>query len=320
MHIFITGGSGLTGPAIVTELIAAGHTVTGLARSDKAAARLRGLGAEVLRGSLEDLDSLQEGARAADGIIHMAFGGNFADPEDLVRRDCTAINALGQALVGSGKPFVCTSGTLVMTAGHLSTEHDPPDSESIGSLRVPGEQTCLSFADQGVRSSVVRLAPTVHGLGDYGFIPFLIAAARRTGVSAYIGDGANRWPAVHRQDAATLFRLAVEKAPANSALHGAGESAITFETIAHLIGRILRIPTASLTLEEAATHFEHPFLAKCFATDAPVSSAHTRKLLGWKPTHATLLEDMETGDYFSSQLASPFTPAPRREPTHTSAN
>ena len=299
MHIFVTGGSGLTGPAIVAELIAAGHTVTGLARSDAAAARLRGLGANVLRGSLEDLDSLRAGARAADGVIHMAFGGSFADPEDLIRRDHTANNALGQALVGSGKPFVSTSGTFVMAAGQVSTEHDPPDPESIGSFRVPGEQTCLAFAEQGVRSSVVRLAPTVHGPGDYGFIPALIAAARRAGVSAYIGDGANRWPAIHRLDAASLFRLAVEKAPAGSALHGAGESAITIETIARHIGRILGIPTASLTLEQAATHLGNPFLARCFATDAPASSALTQALLGWKPTHATLLEDMETGDYFS---------------------
>jgi nucleoside-diphosphate-sugar epimerase len=320
MHIFVTGGSGLTGPAVVTELITAGHTVTGLARSDKAAARLHELGANVLRGSLEDLDILQEGARAGGGVIHMAFGGNFADPEDMTRRDCAAISALGQALAGSGKPFVSTSGTLVMGAGHLRTEQDPPDCESLGSFRVQGEQTCLAFSDQGVRSSVVRLTPTVHGPGDYGFIPFLIAAARRTGVSAYIGDGANRWPAIHRQDAATLFRLALEKAPAGSALHGAGESAIAFETIAHLIARILRIPTASLTPEEAGTHFGNPFLARCFATDAPVSSAYTQKLLGWKPTHATLLEDMETGDYFSSQFASPFSHSSEEKMTQTSTN
>ncbi len=156
----------------------------------------------------------------------------------------------------------------------------------------------------------MRLAPTVHGPEDYGFIPLLIAAARRTGVSAYVGDGANRWPAIHRQDAATLFRLAVEKAPAGSALHGAGESAITFESIAHHIGRKLRIPTASLTAENSISHFGSPFFAKAFATDAPASSAHTRTLLGWTPTHPTLLEDLEIGDYFTSQIASPFSPSP----------
>lgn len=214
MHVFVTGGSGLTGPAVVAELIAAGHTVVGLARSDDAAGRLRALGAQTLRGSLEDLDSLREGARAVDGVIHMAFGGSFADPGDLVRRDLTAIETLGQALTGSGKPFVSTSGTFVMPAGRVSAETDAPDPEAIARFRVPGEQACLAFADQGVRASVVRPAPTVHGPGDYGFIPALIAAGRRTGVSAYIGDGANRWPAIHRLDAASLFRLALEKAPA----------------------------------------------------------------------------------------------------------
>ncbi len=303
MHIFVTGGSGLTGPAIIAELLAAGHTVLGLARSDQAAARLRTLGAETLRGSLEELDRLREGARATDGVIHMAFGGSFGDPDDLIRRDVTAIETLGRALVGSGKPFVSTSGTLVMAAGHVSTEQDAPDPASLARFRIPGEQACLTFAAQDVRSSVVRLAPTVHGPGDYGFIPALIAAARRTGVSTYIGDGANRWPAIHRLDAARLFRLALEKAPAGSALHGAGESAITFETIAHHIGRILGIPTTSSTLEETAIHLENPFLARAFAADVPASSAHTQALLGWTPTHPTLLEDLETGDYFSPQAA-----------------
>src|SRR6201996_1692708 len=201
MHVFVTGGSGLTGPAIVAELIAAGHTVTGLARSDDAAGRLRDLGAQPLPGSLEDPDALREGAQKADGVIHMAFGGSFGDPEDLIRRDCAAIGTLGQALAGSGKPFVSTSGTLVMAAGRVGTETDAPDPGSLAGFRIPGEQTCLDFAGQGVRASVIRLAPTVHGPGDYGFIPALIAAARRTGVSAYVGDGASRWPAIHRLDA-----------------------------------------------------------------------------------------------------------------------
>lgn len=309
MHIFVTGGSGLTGPSIVTELIAAGHSVTGLARSDKAAARLRELGADVLNGSLDDLGTLRDGARNSMGVIHMAFGGDFADPDGMARRDSLAINALGEALRGSDKPLVMTSGTFVMKAGHVSMEHDSPDPQSIANFRIPGEEACLAFAEQGVRSSVIRLAPSVHGPSDYGFIPLFIAAARKTGVSAYISDGANRWPAIHRQDAATLFRLAVEKAPAGSTLHGAGESAITFETIAHQVGRMLRIPTTSLTPEEALLHFENPFFAKAFATDAPASSAHTRSLLSWAPTHATLLEDLETGDYFSSQPASPFSPS-----------
>jgi nucleoside-diphosphate-sugar epimerase len=209
MHVFVTGGTGQTGPAVVAELVAAGHTVTGLARSDTAAVRLESLSATPHRGSLDDLDSLRRAAESADGVLHMAYGGDYADPEALVRRDCAAIEALGQALAGSGKPLVSTSGTLVMRAGRIGTEHDAPDRDSVAAFRIPGEEACLGFADRGVRASVVRLAPTVHGPGDYGFIPALIAAARRAGVSAYIGDGDNRWPAIHRFDAAGLFRLAL---------------------------------------------------------------------------------------------------------------
>jgi nucleoside-diphosphate-sugar epimerase len=297
MHVFVTGGSGLTGPAVVAELIAAGHAVTGLARSDEAAARLQKLGAQPLPGALEDRDQLLEGAKAADGVIHLAFGGSFNDPADLIRRDVSAIETLGQALAGSGKPFVSTSGTLVMAEGRVAVETDDPDPESLAHFRIPGEQACLAFAGQGVRSSVVRLAPTVHGPGDYGFIPMLITAARRAGVSAYPGDGANRWPAIHRLDAARLFRLALEEAPAGSALHGAGESAVTLESIAHQIGRSLRIPVASLTQDQFGEHLGNPFLARCFAADVPASSARTRALLGWTPAHAPLLEDLDTGDY-----------------------
>jgi nucleoside-diphosphate-sugar epimerase len=299
VHVFVTGGSGLTGPAVVSELIAAGHTVTGLARSDAAGSRLERLGARPHRGSLEDLDRLRTGAAQADGVLHMAFGGDFADPEDLIRRDRTAIEALGQALVGSGKPFVSTSGTLVMPAGRVSTEQDPPDPGSIAGFRIPGEQACLGFAEQGVRASVVRLAPTVHGPGDYGFVPMLIATARKTGVSAFVGDGGNRWPAIHRFDAAVLFRLALEEAPAGSALHGAGEDGVTLRSIAEKIGEMLDLPTLSLTPDKAAEHFENPFMAVVFGTDAPVSSDRTRTLLGWSPTHPTLLEDLRDGDYFT---------------------
>ena len=306
MHIFVTGGSGQTGPAIVSELVANGHTVTGLARSEKGVDRLVGLGAQTLHGSLDDLQVLANGARAADGVIHMAFGGDYSDPTSMTRRDCAAIEVMGEALTGSGKPLVITSGTLVMPTGKVATEHDAPDPQSIGTLRIPGEQACLNFAGKGVRGIVMRLAPTVHGPGDYGFTPFLISTARRSGVSAYVADGANRWPAVHRQDAATLYRLAVEKAPAGSVLHGAGESGITFQTIAHLIGRMLDIPIVSVPVSGAVEHFKNPFFAKAFAVDSPVSSAYTRELLGWKPFHPTLLEDLKTGDYFSSQAASAF--------------
>ncbi|WP_331856934.1 SDR family oxidoreductase [Amycolatopsis thermoflava] len=303
MHVFVTGGTGQTGPAVVAELVAAGHTVTGLARSAAAAARLESLGAAPYRGSLEDLDSLRSGAEAADGVLHMAYGGDYADPDGLIRRDCAAIEALGQALAGSGKPFVSTSGTLVTKAGRVSTEQDAPDPDSVAAFRIPGEQACLRFADRGVRASVVRLAPTVHGPGDYGFIPALIAAARRSGASAYIGDGANRWPAIHRADAARLFRLALEKAPAGSVLHGAGEGAVTIKSIAEEIAQVLGIPTASLTLDQAAEHLGNPFLATFFSLDVPVSSRHTQAMLGWAPTHATLLEDLKTGDYFDPEAS-----------------
>jgi len=300
MHVFVTGGSGLTGPAIVSELLAGGHTVTGLARSDTSAARLQSLGASVQRGSLDDLDSLRTGAASADGVIHMAFGGDFADPAELARRDSTAITALGEPLVGTDKPLVMTSGTFAMAPGHVSTELDAPDPDSIAGFRIPGEQACLAFAPQGVRSSVVRLSPTVHGPGDYGFIPTLVATARRTGMSAYVGDGTNRWPAVHRFDAAVLFRLALEQAPSGSALHRAAETGITLRVIAEKIGQLLNIPTRSLTPQQAAEHFDNPFMATAYSTDAPASSERTRALLGWTPTHPTLLEDLEHGDYVDS--------------------
>ncbi len=306
MNIFVAGGSGQTGPAIVTELIAHGHTVTGLARSEKSVARLTGLGAKVLNGSLDDLEVLVQGAGEADGVIHMAFGGDFSDPASMTRRDCAAIETMGQALASSGKPMVITSGTLVMPVGKVATEQDAPDPQSLGALRIPGEEACLTFADKGVRAIVLRLAPTVHGPGDYGFVPFLVSTARRMGVSAYIAEGANRWPAVHRQDAAVLYRLAVENAPAGSTLHGTGESAITFQTIARLIGRMLNIPTLSVPTDRAVEHFQNPFFAKAFAVDSPASSAYTRKLLGWNPIYPTLLEDLETGDYFSPGAASAF--------------
>ena len=302
MHIFVTGGSGLTGPAVVSELISAGHSVTGLARSAESAARLRSLGAASHPGSLDDLDSLRGGAEAADGVVHMAFSGDFADPEALVRRDRAAVETLGGALVGSGKPLVVTSGTFVMSPGRVSNERDTPDPHSVASFRIPGEQACLALADQGVRASVIRLAPTVHGPRDYGFVPMLVSAARKAGASAYIGDGANRWPAVHRLDAARLFRLALEKAPAGTALHGADESGVTLRTIAEVIGEHLGIPTLSIDPDEAAERFG-PFISAAYATDAPASNAHTRELLGWTPTHPTLLADLAHGDYFARSAA-----------------
>jgi nucleoside-diphosphate-sugar epimerase len=298
MHVFVTGGSGQTGPAVVAELLAAGHAVTGLARSDAAAARLESLGATPHRGSLEDPGSLRSGAAGADGVLHMAYGGDFADPDSMMRRDTTAIETLGQVLEHSGRPLVITSGTLVMPAGRESSEQDEPDPAGIAPFRIAGERACLGFAPRGVRASVVRLAPTVHGPRDYGFIPLLIATARKSGVSAYAGDGANRWPAVHRLDAAVLFRLALERAPAGSVLHGAAEN-VTMKSIAETIARGLGLPAVSLTPEEAATHFTSPFMATAYGFDGPASSARTRELLGWSPNHPPLLDDLAHGDYLA---------------------
>jgi len=300
MHVFVTGGTGQTGPTVVAELIAAGHTVTGLARSDAAAAKLESLGATPLRGSMEDLDSLRRGAEAADGVLHMAYVVDFSDPDRMKRADLAAIEALGQPLEGTGKPFVITSGTAVMPEGRESTEKDEPDRNGLAAYRVPSEDAALAYAARGVRAMVVRLAPTVHGPQDHGFIAMLIATAREKGVSAYVGDGANRWPAVHRQDAAVLFRLALEQAPAGSVLHGVAERGVVFKSIAELIGRRLGLPAVSLTPDEAATHYPNPFLARVFAFDGPASSAYTRELLGWSPEHPTLLEDIEHGDYLTA--------------------
>lgn len=300
MRVFITGGSGLTGPAVVRELVSAGHIVTGLARSEESAARLRELGASSRSGSLDDLDSLRAGAAAADGVVHMAFGGDFADPESLIRRDTAAINALGEGLLTSGatdRPILMTSGTFAMRAGSVSTERDPAADDAVAWFRIPGERACLSFAERGLRPGAIRLAPTVHGPTDLGFIPMMISAARRTGVAGYVGDGV-RWPAIHRLDAATLFRLALEKGPAGSAYHGAAEN-VELKAVAELIGEKLDLPVRSLTPEQATDHFGNPFMALAYGTDAPASSDWTRDTLGWQPTHPTLLDDLRDGDYFT---------------------
>lgn len=299
MHVFVTGGTGQTGPTVVAELLAAGHTVTGLARSERSAATLRALGAAVHEGSLDDLDSLRRGAATADGVLHMGYGGDFARPEEMRRRDTGAIDALGRVLEGSGKPLVITSGTLVMPLGRETDETDEPLADGITGFRVAGERACLAFADRGVRAIVLRLAPVVHGPRDHGFIPMLIATARGTGVSAYVGEGTNRWPAVHRQDAATLFRLALEKAPAGGVLHGVAETGVAFREIAEVIGRRLGLPTASLTADEAATHYVNPFIGMLYGVDAPVLSDRTRRLLGWTPGREGLLWDLEQGDYLA---------------------
>jgi nucleoside-diphosphate-sugar epimerase len=269
MRVFVTGAAGFIGSAVVRELIGAGHTVVGLSRSDTGAALLKEAGAEVHRGTLEDIDSLHRGVAAADGVIHLAFNHGFSDFAAALTADLRAVETMGAALEDSGKPFVTTA--------HLNGE--------------ASDNAVLALA--GVRSSVATLSLSVHGEGDkHGFVPRLITIAREKGVSAYIGDGSNRWPAVHRLDAAHLYRLALESAPAGSRLDGVGDEGVPFRDIASVIGRHLNLPVVSISREEADAHFG-AFLGTVAAADRPRSSALTQELLGWRPVHPRLLPDIE---------------------------
>lgn len=296
MRIFVTGASGFIGSAVVRELIGAGHQVTGLARSDQAAAAIASSGAGVLRGALEDIEALQAGAAAADGVVHTAFIHDFANFPAAAATDARAIEVLGESLAGSQRPLVVTSGTGLLGPGRVVTEEDAPDPAMLATWPRRSEETALAFAERGVRSSAVRLPPTVHGEGDRGFVPLLVSIAREKGVSAYVGDGLNRWPAVHRNDAATLFRLAVEQGAAGSRFHGVGEEGVPFREIAESIGSHLGVPVVSKSLEESRDHFG--FLALFASGDIPASSALTRRRLGWHPTYPSLLEDLDRANYF----------------------
>jgi nucleoside-diphosphate-sugar epimerase len=299
MRVFVTGATGHIGSLVVPELHQAGHEVVGLARSDASAAALTAAGAEVRRGTLADVDSLRAGADSADGVIHLAFGHDFTDYAGAGATDLRAIEAIGSALAGSGKPFVVTSGTAGLTPGRVGTEADAPDPTGGMAPRVPSEHTAVALAEHGVRSSVVRLAPSVHGPDDaHGFVPMLIGIARDKGVSAYVGDGANRWPAVHEVDAARLYRLAVEAAPAGTRLHGVGDEGVPFRDVAEVIGRMLDLPVVSLDSEEAVAHFG--WVAALATLDVPASNTATRALLGWEPARPGLLADLEAGHYFKN--------------------
>jgi nucleoside-diphosphate-sugar epimerase len=313
MRVFVTGASGWIGSAVVPELIGAGHQVTGLARSDSSAAALTTAGAKVHRGTLDDLASLQDAAAASDGVIHLAFKhdlaftGDFQGAADADRR---AVETFGDALAGSGRPFVIASGTLGLTPGRVATERDGHGDvdPAVAAMAGPGPLTrrataelVLSLASRGVRSSVVRLPPTNHGDGDNGFMATIVGIARDKGVSGYIADGANRWPAVHRLDSAHLFRLALENAPAGSTLHAVADEGVPIRDIAEVIGRHLDLPVVSISPQDAAGHFT--WLAHFLAVDSPASSTLTRQLLDWHPTQPGLIDDLDKGHYFDNPPA-----------------
>ena len=292
MRVFVTGASGWIGSAVVPELIGAGHQVLGLARSDSSAAAITATGAEALRGDLDDLGTLHAGAAACDGVIHLAFIHDFTDFEASVAADRRAIETTGAALAGSGKALVIASGTPAVP-GHVATERDESAPGSPVAGRFVTAQAVLGMAAHGVRSSVVGLPRTVHGDGDrHGFIARLIGIARDTGVSGYPGDGSSRWPAVHVLDAAHLFRLAVEQAPAGSMLHAVGDDGVPIRDIAEVIGRHLNLPAASVPAGDFG------WLGQILAADQPASSALTRELLEWRPVQPGLIEDLDKGHYF----------------------
>jgi nucleoside-diphosphate-sugar epimerase len=294
MRVFVTGASGFIGSAVLPELLGAGHHVVGLARSDASAAKIVELGGEVHRGDLEDLGGLRAAAERSDGVIHLGFVHDFSRYDDSVRIDAQAIETFGAVLKGSDRPFVIASGIAALRHGDApATERDLP---APAFPRAPAAQRTVAMAEQHIRSSVVRLPPTVHGEGDHGFIPTLVNIARTTGVSGYIGTGANRWPAVHQCDAARLFRLALESAPAGSVLHAIDDEGVPTRVIAEVIGRHLDVSVASIDPDDAAAQFS--WLASFFAVDTPATSALTRRLLDWQPTHPRLIEDLEQGHYF----------------------
>jgi nucleoside-diphosphate-sugar epimerase len=291
VRVFVTGASGGIGSAVVSELIAAHHQVVGLARSEASAATITGLGAEPLRGDIDDLTVLQKAASDSDGVVYLAFSHDFTGIGDAVGAEARAVAALGDALVDTGKPLVLASGTPA-AAGRPSTEDDPFAVEGPMAGRGRTGQAVIDLAQRGVRSAVVRLPRSVHDAGGrYGFSSLLIQAARQRSVSAHVGDGAQRWPAVHRDDAASLFRLALEHAPPGSVLHAVGDEGDPMRAIAEVIGRRLGVPVESAPAENFGP------LGTMFAVDQPSSSALTRQRFGWQPTHPTLLEDLENGDY-----------------------
>ena len=283
---------------MVRELLDAGHQVLGLARSDEGAAAVKAAGAEVHRGDLNDLDSLRTGAASSDGVIHTAYDHAFTDYAAAAALDRQAIGALGEALAGSNRPLIITEGIQRNAPGQVGTEDSVPSPGSFGYPRFESEEAAVSFVERGVRVAVVRFAPTVHGRGDHGFASILINIARIKGVSAYPGDGSNRWPAVHRLDAAHLHCLALKSAPAAARFNGVAEEGVPVRQIAEVIGRHLDVPVTSIAPEKAAEHFG--FIGILFAQDLPASSAQTQKMLGWHPVQPGLIQDLDEGHYFDN--------------------
>ena len=300
MKVFVTGATGFVGSAVVPELIKAGHKVLGLARSDAGAKWLVSAGADVHRGSLEDLESLRSGAAASDGVIHTAFIHDFSNYGPAAEKDRLAIETLGAALAGSRRPLIVTSGTLlVQRKGALAMEDEPAGAN----FPRKSEEATDSLAARGVNVSTMRLPPSVHGDGDHGFVPFLIEIAREKGAAAYVGDGSNRWPAVHRLDAARLYRLALENSTAGAKYHAIGDQGIPFRDIAAAIGRQLNLPVVSKSPDEAAAHFD--WMSHFVAIDCPASCAKTQHQLGWRPTQVGLIADLDHGTYFETETHTP---------------
>ncbi|NCD70833.1 SDR family oxidoreductase [Mucilaginibacter agri] len=298
MRVFVTGATGFIGSAIVKELIAAGHTVLGLTRSEEGAKALEAAGAEVHHGTLQDLESLRSGAAACDGVIHTAFIHDFSKFQENCDTDRGVIAALASALEGTNRPLIVTSGTGLgaYAPGEVAVEDNVATSKTTHHPRVASEEAAALAAAKGVNVSIMRLPPSVHDKGDHGFVPMLIGIARDKGSSAYVNEGAGRWPAVHRLDAAHLYRLVLEKGVSGT-YHAVGDTGVPTRQIAEVIGKHLNLPVKSVTPEEAATHFG--WFSGFFASDVPASAKLTSERTGWQPTHIGLLEDMES-NYFES--------------------